>query len=303
MSSAGSVAPGSRHMRYSQLRAFHAVAHHGSFSRAALELRVTQPAVTLQVKALETDYSVLLFRRGARRTVLTDAGRSLLQLTTRMFDVEDEIRQLLGAAQALKGGTVRLAADEPHVALRLVERFRKRHPQVSVALSVGNTASVWKVLHDAEADAVIISEAKGDASVRMVSLAQQGLVALLPAQHRWARRSTLRVEELRDQPLVMRERGSNTRRTLERALSRSGVTPTSMLEIGSREAVREAVALGLGIGFVFDREATDDPRTIAVPISGLESCTATSFAFRRGDSKRAVVQTLRQIAEELASGK
>jgi LysR family transcriptional regulator, low CO2-responsive transcriptional regulator len=290
-------------MRYSQLRAFHAVARAGSFSRAASGLGITQPAVTLQVKALEASHGVNLFRRGARRVVLTDVGRSLLQLTGRLFGVEDEIRDYLSAAEGLKSGVVHLAADGPHVALQLIAQFRKRHPNVRVVLSLGNATSVWKALLEAEVDAVVISNPSVENSIRVMPLVRQHMVALMPAQHKWANRATLRLEDIQDQPLVMREQGSNTRRTLERAFRKMGITPVSMLEIGSREAVREAVAMGLGIGFIFEREATDDPRCVAIGIKDLESSSLDMLAFRRSDGERAVIMALSRIAAEFARGR
>jgi LysR family transcriptional regulator, low CO2-responsive transcriptional regulator len=288
-------------MRYSQWRAFDAVAREGSFSRAAVRLGITQPAVTLQIKALETACSVALLRRDGRRVTPTDAGRNLLAMTRRMFEIEAEMRAFLGATTALKRGVVRLSADGPHIALDLVARFRARHPGVKVMVGFGNAGTVWKDLQEERADAIVIANPPRDHSIQTVPLLRQSLMALLPRDHALAGRRHLRLADLRSESLVLREVGSNTRRTLERAFRRAGLRPQSMLELGSREAVREAVAMRLGVGFLFEREAIDDARSVAVRLGGIEASSFDTLAFRRSDGGRTLIAALLRIAGELAA--
>jgi LysR family transcriptional regulator, low CO2-responsive transcriptional regulator len=288
-------------MRYSQWRAFDAVAREASFSKAAARLGITQPAVTLQIKALETACAVPLFRRDGRSIALTDAGRTLLGLTRRMFAVEDEMREFVSAASALEGGTVVLAADGPHVALELVARFQKRHPSVKVKISFGNSSTVWKELIEEKVDAAVIANPSRHQSVCSIPLARKSMVALMPRHHRLAARRSIRLRDLQDEPLIMRESGSNTRRTLQRAFRKEGVRPRSMLEVGSREAVCEAVAMDLGIGFVFEREFGNAARTVALPLKGLEASNLDTLTFRRADAERTLVKALIRTAADVAA--
>jgi LysR family transcriptional regulator, low CO2-responsive transcriptional regulator len=288
-------------MRYSQWRAFDAVAREASFSKAAGRLGITQPAVTLQIKSLETACAVSLFRRNGRQIALTEAGETLLVMTRRMFAIEEEMLEFVSASNALEGGSMALAADGPHVALELVARIRQRHPGIKVKIAFGNSGTVWKDLVEERVDAAIIANPPRDPSVLSIALARRNMVALVPSHHRLAARRIIRLADLRGEQLVLREAGSNTRRILQRAFQREGIRPESMLEVGSREAVCEAVALDLGIGFAFEREIAGNPRTVAVQLKGLEASNLDTVAFRRNDREKALIKALAGIANEFAA--
>lgn len=287
-------------MRYSQWRAFDAVARELSFSRAAARLGITQPAVTLQVRALESACAMALFRRHGTQITLTDAGRMLLALTRRMFAVEDEIREFLTASKALERGSARLVSDGPHPALTFVAAFRLRYPGIALSVSFGNSQAAWAALLDDKADAAVIAEPPPDERAHRVLLGQQRLVALLPPGHRLARRRNLRLADLREEQLLLREEGSTTRRILETALERTGIRFRSTLELGSREAVREGVAMGLGISFVFEQEGGGDPRSVTAKLADVEVSNRDMLVFQRSDADRAIVRAMIGVAEAMA---
>jgi LysR family transcriptional regulator, low CO2-responsive transcriptional regulator len=286
-------------MRYSQWRAFDAVARELSFSRAAVRLGITQPAVTLQVRALESASAMSLFRRHGAQITLTDAGRTLLGLTRRMFAVEDEIREFLAASKALERGSARLVSDGPHPALAFIAAFGRRHPAITLSVAFGNSETAWAALIDDKADAAVVAEPPPDERLRALLLGEQRLVALLPPSHRLARRRRLNLVDLQDERLLLREQGSTTRRILERALQATRIRFRSTLELGSREAIREAVAMGLGISFVFEREGGGDPRSIAVPLADLEASNRDMLVFQRSDADRAIVRAMIAVAEAM----
>jgi aminoethylphosphonate catabolism LysR family transcriptional regulator len=286
-------------MRYSQWRAFDAVARELSFSRAASRLGITQPAVTIQVRALESACAMSLFRRHGAQIALTDTGRTLLGLTRRMFAVEDEIREFLTASKALERGSARLVSDGPHPALAFVAAFRRRYPAITLSVAFGNSETAWAALVEDKADAAVVAEPPPDERVRGVLLGQQRLVALLPPTHRLARRRSLRLADLQDEQLLLREQGSTTRRILERALQASRIRFRSTLELGSREAVREAVAMGLGISFVFEQEGGGDPRSVAIELADLEASNRDMLVFQRSDAERAIVRAMIAVAEQM----
>jgi len=286
-------------MRYSQWRAFDAVARELSFSRVAARLGITQPAVTLQVRALESACAMTLFRRHGAQIALTDAGRTLLGLTRRMFAVEDEIREFLTASKALERGSARLVSDGPHPALAFVAAFRRRYPGITLSVAFGNSEVAWAALVADKADAAVIAEPPPDERVRSVLIGQQRLVALLPPTHRLARRRSLRLGDLQDEQLLLREEGSTTRRILERALEAAGTRFRATLELGSREAVREGVAMGLGISFVFEQEGGGDPRAVTVKLADVEASNRDMLVFQRSDAERAVVRAMIAVAAEM----
>jgi aminoethylphosphonate catabolism LysR family transcriptional regulator len=253
-------------MNHAQLRAFHAVALTGSFTAAAKRLRVSQPAVTMQVRALEDAYGVELFQRRGRNIERTDLGSALVDLTTRMFGTEEEAAELLGAARALRKGRLRVGADAPYHVMALLAAFRGRHPGVTISLTVGNAGTVLRDLYDGRTEAAVLAEVAPDPRLHAVPYARYRVVAFVARKHPWARRKRLALAELNDQPMVLREPESVTRRTFERALANAGVMPRVVMEIGSREGVREAVAAGLGIGIIASAELGEDARFTALPI-------------------------------------
>ncbi len=247
-------------MNYAQLRAFHVVAEAGSFTRAAERIHVTQPTLSGQVAALEAHYGVKLFERRGRGIELTDLGRGLRDITWRMFGQEAEAEQLLASAQSLTAGLLRVSADAPYQVIPLLARFSRRHPGIRLSMSFGNSERVLQELLDRRCDIAVLPDIQSDARIHALPFRRDRLVVFVPRDHAWAGRRSLRFAELAGQNLVLREPGSTTRAVLDRALAEAGVQPGRALEIGSREAVREAVAAGLGIGAVFESEFGHDPR-------------------------------------------
>jgi aminoethylphosphonate catabolism LysR family transcriptional regulator len=247
-------------MNHAQLRAFHAVAEAGGFTRAAERIHVSQPTLSGQVAALEARFGVKLFERRGRGIELTDLGRLLRDITRRLFGQEAEAEQLLTSAQGLTTGLLRVGADAPYQVIPLLARFNRRHPGIRLSMSFGNSERVLQELLDRRCDIAVLPDIQSDARIHAVPFRRDRLVVFVPRDHAWAGRRSLRFAELAGQRLVLREPGSTTRAVLDRALAEAGVQPGMALEIGSREAVREAVAAGLGIGAVFESEFGRDPR-------------------------------------------
>ncbi len=254
-------------MNLGQLRAFHAVARAGSFTGAAALLGVSQPAVTIQVKALEEAHGASLFDRRGRRVAPTELGRALMEVTRRLFSLEEEARELLDAARELAHGHLRVGADAPMHVIALLARFRRRYPGVRVSLSIGNSSEVLRRLFDLRSDVAVVAEVPADPRLHAVAAARHRLVAFVPKGHPWARRKGIRLAELDGQPMVLREPGSSTRRSFEAAAAEAGISPEVAMEIESREAVREAVAAGLGVGVVAEAEFGNDQRLRALPFT------------------------------------
>jgi len=247
-------------MIHTQLRAFHAVAEAGGFTRAAARIHLTQPTLSGQVAALEESYGVKLFERRGRGVELTDLGRGLHDVTRRLFGQEAEAEQLLTAARGLTSGLLRVGADSPYHVIPLLATFNRRHPGIRLSMSFGNSERVLQELLDRRSDIAVLAEIRPDARIHAVPFRQDRLVAFVARGHAWAGRRSLRLAELSGQRLVLRELGSTTRAIFERAIAEAGIESGEVLEIGSREAVREAVAAGLGIGVVFESEFGRDPR-------------------------------------------
>lgn len=255
-------------MNLTQLRAFHLVGREGGFTRAAERANVSQPTLSTQVKALEETYRVRLFERRGRRLTMTPLGQMLSDITGRLFALEDEARALLAGTQALARGHLRVWADSPYHAVPILARIKQRHAGLTFSLRIDNSAAVVKALLDLEADVAVTAAVTSDPRLFSQRIKEDRLIAFVPRGDPLARRATLRLEALAGRDLVLRERGSNTREVFERALASVGVLPGALVDVQTREAVREAVAAGFGIGVVFESEFGNDQRFAKLRLTG-----------------------------------
>ncbi len=247
-------------MNWSQLRAFHAVASAGSFTKASERLQVTQPTLSGQVKALEETYGVQLFERRGRGIEMTGLGRSLLEITRRLHSLEADAEQLLSAARGLTRGQLRVGADAPYHVVPLLAAFNRRHPGIELSLSFGNSEKVLQDLFDRRTEVAVLPNLKVDRRLFALPFRRERLLVFVDRNHAWSRRRSIRLADLAGERLVLREPGSTTRALFETALTEKSIEPGAVLEIGSREGVREAVAAGLGVGAVFESEFAPDRR-------------------------------------------
>jgi len=257
-------------MRLTQLRSFYAVAHTGSFTKAAEHLHVSQPTITTQVRFLEESYDVELFHRYGRRVKLTEIGDQLMQLAQRIFSLESEAVQLLGDAGELKTGHLRVAAVGPYHVTKLLVDFNQRFPGVKVSVSTGNSKDVLDRLLDYRAEVGVLAQIVRDDRFLSVPFSKHPVVIFCSASHRFARRRSIRLADLEGERFILRETGSTTRKALELALDKAGIRPNVVMEISSREVIREAVAQGLGIGAVSIVEHVPGPGLHMVKISDAE---------------------------------
>jgi aminoethylphosphonate catabolism LysR family transcriptional regulator len=254
-------------MRLTQLRSFHAVATEGSFTRAAESLHVSQPTITTQVRQLEDLYKVELFHRTGRRVRPTEIGERLLQLSRQIFGFEGEAVQLLRDAGELRSGHLRVAAVGPSHVTRMLVAFNQRYPGVKVSVSTGNSQEVLDRLLDYSADVGVLAQVFKDKRFVSVPYSEHPVVIFCSTEHRFARRRSIRTAELQGERLILREPGSTTRKAIESALKAAKVEPQVMMEVASREIIREAVIQGVGVAAVSEVEYVPGPGLHAVRIS------------------------------------
>jgi aminoethylphosphonate catabolism LysR family transcriptional regulator len=288
-------------MRYVQLRAFHNVAICGGFSRAAEELRLTQPAISDQVRRLEEEYDVLLFNRHKKQVVLTQAGERLLEITRRLFDNEQQALDLLSETRALRSGSLRIVADAAHHLLNILGRFRQRFPGVRITVRAGNTETIIDSLYRYEADLGVIGEVPETRDFEHVHLGAAPIIAFVAVHHPLAGEKVLTFAQLIQSPLVLRERGSRTRAKLEAAAAMAGVSLQPAIEAEGREAVREIVASGAGVGFVSAAEFGEDARLVAIPVAGAEAVRMDEALICLRERRNGkLVQAFLEVAGEVA---
>ncbi len=253
-------------MNWAHLRAFHAVAREGSFTTAARSLQLTQPTVSSQVKALEDSYGVRLFDRRGRRVVLTALGDNLFSVTQRLFGLEDEVEDILAGARELQSGHIKVGADGPHHIIPILAAFSRRYPGLEVSLAMGNADKVLSNLRNYQIDVAVLAKVDNDPRLFAIPYRRSRLVLFIPRGHPWAKRSSIRLREIAEQRMILREAASVTRQIFQSALAEAAIRPQSVMQIESREAVREAVAAGLGIGVVSEAEFDHDKRLVALRV-------------------------------------
>ncbi|MGE0210973.1 MAG: LysR substrate-binding domain-containing protein [Parvibaculaceae bacterium] len=254
-------------MRHAQLRAFHAVATWGGFSKAADRLGLSQPALSDHVRKLEEAYGVELFRRASRSVTLTEVGRKLFTLTEQQFEAEAAALELLSRARGLKVGLITIGADAAVHVLPLVSAFRARHPALSIKVITGNSRQLIEQLDRFEIDFAVVAEVAENPRYATRLLSEDRLVAFVQKAHPLARKRQIPLAALAGETFILREPGSVTRKLVEEEFSRRELAPKDTVEIEGREAAREAVAAGLGVGVISEAEFVHDPRLVRLAFS------------------------------------
>jgi DNA-binding transcriptional LysR family regulator len=258
------------------LRAFVAVIETGSFSKAAAELGMTQPNISNQISSLETACGSRLINRRNTTQLLTELGRELFVRARLVISRMDDFEAMADEFNNLQRGRLVVGFSTPPIALGLVSAFMKAHQGVQIVTRAGNTASLLQDISECRADIVILSLLEPNESLSCRFLARQALNVLVPADHAWSNRKSIKLKELVGQKFVTRENGSVTRALAETACSLAGEPWQPVLEVASREAVKEAVAHQIGLGFVLEGEIGEDSRFHAVLVEDL-SQTAGVF--------------------------
>jgi aminoethylphosphonate catabolism LysR family transcriptional regulator len=287
-------------MTPSQLRAFHLVAESGSFSAAARQSGLSQPNLSGQVTALERAYGVRLFDRRGRSVLPTETGRQLHGVTTRLFALQDEAQALLEGEQTLTRGHLRIAADSAHHVVPIMAALKKR-ASLTFALAIDNSAIVLERLLRHEADVAVMAKSVSDPRLHALRLRSDRLVLFVPARHALAARRRVPLSALGEQELVLRERGSITREVLEQAMAAADIRPSAIVEVQTREGVREAVAAGFGIGAVFESELGDDRRFRPVAVADADLGVAEYAVCLQERRRVALVRAFMDEALRLAS--
>ncbi|MFT5112030.1 MAG: aminoethylphosphonate catabolism LysR family transcriptional regulator [Parasphingorhabdus sp.] len=256
---------------HSHLRSFHAVATHGSFTRAAEALHVTQPTLSGQVKELEQRYGTKLFVRHGRHIELTDIGHSVFKITRKLFLHESEVEQLLLSARTLTSGRLLVAADSPYIVTPLLATFQRLYPGIHISIQYGNSEQLMSWLEARRCDVAFLPNIpEDDERLFSIPLSPGRLVVFVSQDHAWAGRRSISMEELSDQRIILREKGSRTRSIFEDAIREKAIELSNIMEISGREGVREAVAAGFGVGVVAENELLADSRLQSLAVSDAE---------------------------------
>jgi DNA-binding transcriptional LysR family regulator len=240
-------------MNRNHLALFHAVAQAGGISRGAQRLRVSQPAVSRQIRELEDSLGVRLLERLPRGTRLTDGGRVLAEYAQRQNAIEQEAKRAMEEFRGLRQGRLAVGASMTigtFLVPRLFGEFQRRHPAIELRLAIANTRRIQLDLLEGAAEIGLTEGVIKDEHFDSKMFLEDELVAVAPRGHRLLKGGPVPARTLCREPFILREEGSGTREVVERALARHGLSVRPALSLASPEAVKSAVISGLGVTII-----------------------------------------------------
>ncbi|MBI1848539.1 MAG: LysR family transcriptional regulator [Candidatus Rokubacteria bacterium] len=249
-----------------RLEIFAKVAELRSFSRAAEALFLTQPTISEHVRGLEEELGVRLLDRLGRGVAVTPAGDLLLGYARRILALAAETRQALEQFQGRMVGRLVVAGSTipgEYVLPALVGQFKAKYPEISVTLLIGDSRQVAEWVEDTRVELGVSGALPGSRALEARALMADELVVTVSAAHPWGRRSVVALDEVKTEPLIVRERGSGSREALERALEAAGIDLDGFRvvgEMGSTQAIKQAVRAGVGISLISRRAVEDECR-------------------------------------------
>ncbi|HEY0006505.1 MAG TPA: LysR family transcriptional regulator [Pyrinomonadaceae bacterium] len=264
-------------MEIRQLKAFTAIVDTGTFTAGAARVHVTQAAISMQIRQLETEVGARLFVRAPRRVLLTEAGESLLARARRILREHDaalaEIAELAGAEY----GRLRVGSASGMVSAEqlpeILKALREAHPRAEITVSSGTSEELVKQILAGELDMAFVSLPVESNGIQTEVLSQDELVAIASPQHAQARQRVVSAYTLAQEKLILGERGGNTRRLIDEFFAAAGITPLVAMELSRQAAIKRMVEQDMGIGIIprqTVREELADGRLVAWWIEGAQ---------------------------------
>lgn len=232
-----------------QLKVFEAVARHNSFTRAAEELFLTQPTVSMQVKQLTKAVGMPLFDQVGKRLSLTQAGEELVKTCREVFETLDQFEMTVADLKGLKQGRLRVAVitTAKYFVPRLLGPFCQRYPGIDISLQVTNHEYILNRLSENLDDLYVMSQLPENMEITCHQILENPLVVVAKADHPLAQEKNIPIERLATEPFIMREPGSGTRKAVQSLFEEQKMVLKVRLDLGSNEAIKQAIAGGLGI--------------------------------------------------------
>ena len=240
-------------LNFNQLRVFYYAAKNRNFTAAAKDLFITQPAVTAQVKALEGCSNLKLFKKRGRNIYLTDAGQTLYEYAKKIFAYEKEIENAIEEMRELKRGVLRLGTSKTYARYfmpSLMTSFHKAHPQIKIHLDEGSSLDMMNSLLDFKNEVVVIARAGDNPEITFVPFSQEELVVIMSTDHPLAGKETVSLQELAEEPIIMKETGSGTWKRVNELFDQNHCVPNVLMETSNNEFIKQLVQRGEGVSFL-----------------------------------------------------
>ena len=289
-------------LNLNQFRVFYYAAKNLSFTAAASELFISQPAVTAQIKSFEEYCSLKLFKKRGRHIYLTDEGRSLYDYATRIFKYEKEIENIIDDLRELKRGILSLGTSKAYARYfmpLMISTFRKNYPNIKIHLNEGSSLDMIFSLLDFKIEVAVIARTEEHPGLHFLPFSREEMVVIVSNDHHLRRKKAITFKDLASEPFIMKEKGSGTRKLVDELFEAEQCTPEILMETSNTEFIKQLVQRGEGVAFVV-REAVaaelEEKKLAAVPLKGSKVYLDVNIAYLKDQvlspPARAFVDTL-----------
>lgn len=286
-------------MNLHQLKALDALARHRSFSKAAKALGVSQPAVSIQLRKLQDQYGVNLFRRWGKQTELSELGDELVLKARKILGLLDDFETTLITAGNLEAGRLNIGLSCHYFVMEMLAVFMARYPGIQLRARIGDSQ---KLIDDILACRLDLAEVTGtvpDKRFHNYAYSEQCIVLFVAKGHPWTDLPALRAERLNGEAMVARHTTSMTRRIFQQRLAALDIHPRVVMELDAWEAMKEAVAAGMGFGIALQDEFSRDERLTGIPVSGIDLSARQYFICLPEFEHLRTVQAFLALAREV----
>ncbi len=292
-------------MNLKQLEAFYLVVKKGSYTKAAEELNVTQPAVTMQVKSLEKSLNLKLIQQLGKKVQLSEAGELLYQYAGKIFNFVDEADEKMRDFKKLMRGTLRIGTTKNYaryIMPSLLSEFQKRFPRIKVILDEGNSEDMAQSVLERKNELALISELNLDRKIKSIFFSTVEFVLVASPEHRFSQRISISLRELNGEPVILREKGSGSRAAILRKFQEYGIWPSVITEASSLDFIVGYVKQNKGVSFMFEPDIKEELQrgTLRViPVEEGNIVFFTDIIYHGEESLSPPAQAFLKMVEEL----
>ena len=292
-----------------QLRAFYQVAKCQNVSLAAKQLFVSQPAVTAQVKLFEESCGLKLFRKKGRSLFLTDEGKTIFDHAKKVFEHEKRIEDALEKMKELKKGSLKLGSARTYARYFmpfLLTGFRDAYPHIKIHLDEGSSREMINSLVELRNEVVIVAKADDHANIAFTPFSREELVLILPPNHHLANENSIVFEQFSREPIILKDKGSGTRKLVDELYSNHNVIPNILMETGDAEIIKLLVQHGEGVSFLVKEAVAgeiQEKKLVAVPLKDNSIFLDVSIAYLKNQPLSPSAQAFLNSLENLGTKK
>ena len=294
-------------LNFNQLRVFYHAAKNLNFTAAANDLFITQPAVTFQVKSFEEYCNLKLFKKRGRKIVLSDEGKTLFEYAEHIFKYEKEIENVIDEMRELKRGVLSLGTTKAYARYfmpLMVTSFHANYPNIKIQLNEGSSLDMIHGLLDLKIEVAVIAKAVDHPEVNFFPFSKEEMAVIVAPNHRLTKKAVA-FKDLSNEPFIMKEKGSGTRKLVEQLFSNENCTPDILMETSNTEFIKQLVQRGEGVSIVV-REAVAaelaEKDLVEVPLKGRKIFLDVSIAYLKkqvlSPPAKAFVETLTKLRAE-----